>query len=205
MRERVVLPRCFDLRQTLDCGQAFRWRELSSEEEFEAVWRGYFDLDADYEEKRRRLSAISPILAEASSYAPGIRILRQDSWEALCSFLISQNNNIPRIKGIIERFCQAFGSPIPGSSFFSFPTPEALASRCLEDLVPSGRCQKGGGRGDLSGRDLPGIRRLRTDRAAKNSGSRPQGCGMHAPLRISQNGLLSHGRLDEAGYGNIAS
>lgn len=81
MRERVVLPRCFDLRQTLDCGQAFRWRELSheedacmwegaafgralklrqtkdsillfcSEEEFEAVWRGYFDLDADYEEK----------------------------------------------------------------------------------------------------------------------------------------------------------
>ena len=127
MRERVVLPRCFDLRQTLDCGQAFRWRELSheedacmwegaafgralklrqtkdsillfcSEEEFEAVWRGYFDLDADYEEKRRRLSAISPILAEASSYAPGIRILRQDSWEALCSFLISQNNNIPRI------------------------------------------------------------------------------------------------------------
>ena len=166
MRERVVLPRCFDLRQTLDCGQAFRWRELSheedacmwegaafgralklrqtkdsillfcSEEEFEAVWRGYFDLDADYEEKRRRLSAIRPILAEASSYAPGIRILRQDSWEALCSFLISQNNNIPRIKGIIERFCQAFGSPIPGSSFFSFPTPEALASRCLEDLAP---------------------------------------------------------------------
>lgn len=166
MSERVALPLCFDLRQTLDCGQAFRWRELShvedtcvwegaafgralkllqnqdsillfcSEEEFDTVWRKYFDLDTDYEEKRRRLSVISPVLAEASSYAPGIRILRQDPWEALCSFLISQNNNIPRIKGIIERFCQTFGSPIPGSSFFSFPAPEILASLCPEDLAP---------------------------------------------------------------------
>ena len=91
----ISFGRALKLRQTKDSILLF-----CSEEEFEAVWRGYFDLDADYEEKRRRLSAISPILAEASSYAPGIRILRQDSWEALCSFLISQHNNIPRIKAV---------------------------------------------------------------------------------------------------------
>ena len=72
-------------------------------------WRAYFDLDRDYAAIREALSASSPVLAKAASFAPGIRILQQDPWEALCSFIISQNNNIPRIKGIISRLCEAFG------------------------------------------------------------------------------------------------
>ena len=153
----------FSLPETLDCGQCFRWQRLESgayrgsaygksltvsmdekglllqgaaEEDFQALWRSYFDLDLDYNKIRGALANKDPILKEAAAFAPGIRILNQEPFETLCSFIISQNNNIPRIKGIIERFCQAFGSPIPGSSFFSFPTPEALASRCLEDLAP---------------------------------------------------------------------
>lgn len=162
----LLCPVSFDLAQTLDCGQAFRWRELAPQgnmtlwegaafgktlrlgqegervwffcplEEFEQVWRSYFDLDQDYEEKRRTLSKMSPALAEAAAFAPGIRILRQDPWEALCSFIISQNNHIPRIKGIIHRLCVQLGEPIPGTEWTSFPVPERLASCSLEDLAP---------------------------------------------------------------------
>ena len=77
-------------------------------------WRAYFDLDRDYAAIREALSASSPVLAKAASFAPGIRILQQDQWEALCSFIISQNNNIPRIKGILERLCALLGAEIPG-------------------------------------------------------------------------------------------
>lgn len=110
----------FDLAQTLDCGQAFRWREVSpgrwegaafgkvlaleqqgeqvwflcAQEDLEATWQAYFDLEADYGSKRAALSQMSPALKEAADFAPGIRILRQEPWEALCSFIISQNNHI---------------------------------------------------------------------------------------------------------------
>ena len=57
-------------------------------------------------------------------------------WETLCSFIISQNNNIKRIKGIIERLCRLFGQPIGDSGFFSFPTPETLAAATAEHLAP---------------------------------------------------------------------
>lgn len=162
----VESPVGFDLAQTLDCGQAFRWQELPpegethlwegvafgkvlrlgqrgdqvwfycSEEELESLWRPYFDLDTDYGEKRRMLSRMSPALAEAAAFAPGIRILRQEPWEALCSFIISQNNHIPRIKGIIQRLCQLLGEPIPGTEWHSFPGPERMASCQVEDLAP---------------------------------------------------------------------
>ncbi len=158
----VEIPAGFDLAQTLDCGQAFRWRETApglwegaagnrflrlsqqggvilffcSREEFSGFWHGYFDLSEDYDAKRRALSALSPALAEAAAFAPGIRILRQDPWEALCSFLISQNNNIARIKGIIDTLCQLFGEPIPGSPLRAFPSPGALADLSPEDLAP---------------------------------------------------------------------
>jgi len=162
----VRIPAVFDPAQTLNCGQAFRWREtlgedglarwegaaeshtlrlrregdsllfFCSQEEFERIWRDYFDLGEDYETKRNTLSAISPALAEAAAFAPGIRILRQEPWEALCSFIISQNNNIPRIQGIIERLCQLCGRPIPGSELYAFPAPEDLACLTVEDLAP---------------------------------------------------------------------
>ena len=75
-------------------------------------------------------------MAEAAAFAPGIRILRQEPWEALCSFIISQNNHIPRIKGIIERLCQRLGAEIPGTAWHAFPTAERLAACSLEDLAP---------------------------------------------------------------------
>ena len=145
----------FDLAATLTCGQCFRWREgedgsfsgvafgrtltVSEESAGQAaadpLWRSYFDLDLDYGAIRRELSSLSPELETAASFAPGIRILRQDPWEALCSFILSQNNNIPRIMGIVERLCEAFGDPLPGGGF-SFPPPERLAPLSVSDLAP---------------------------------------------------------------------
>ena len=98
---------------------------------FNSIWRPYFDIDRDYTDIIKNISH-NDTLKTAASYGYGIRILRQDPWEALCSFIISQNNNIPRIKGIVERLCVNFGSAIPGG--FSFPTAEVIASLTLDDL-----------------------------------------------------------------------
>lgn len=156
----VRIPASFDPDQTLDCGQSFRWekngdswqgvafgRRLTlrqegeelvlscTQEEFERIWRGYFDLDTDYAAIRQELAVMDPVLGKACAYAGGIRILRQEPWEALCSFIISQNNNIPRIKGIIQRLCQTLGESSQEGEF-QFPTPERLASSSLEELAP---------------------------------------------------------------------
>jgi len=152
--------RHFDLGAILDCGQCFQWeqrgegcyagvalgRALVVEQkedrvllrdttlrEFQEVWRGYFDLDRDYGEVKAILET-DEAMAAAVAFCPGMRVLRQDPWEALCSFIISQNNNIPRIKGIVERLCRAFGDPLPGGSF-AFPPPRRLAERTVEDLA----------------------------------------------------------------------
>lgn len=153
--------RDFDLAQTLDCGQSFRWEELENGDfkgvafdrevtvhldggefyifggkaEDGALWGDYFDLDFDYGIIKNELSALSPVLKSAAEYAPGIRILKQDSWEALCSFIISQNNNIPRIKGIIKRLCESFGDKTPDGGF-TFPSAQRLSQLTVEDLAP---------------------------------------------------------------------
>lgn len=160
----VRIPAAFDLAQTLDCGQAFRWRQKDNDpgvwcgeahgrrltlrkvgdeleldctqEDMDSVWRDYFDLDEDYARIRQELSGLSPVLAEAADFAPGIRILRQEPWEALCSFVLSQNNNISRIKGLVDNFCCMFGEPISGTDAYAFPAPQAVASLSLEDLAP---------------------------------------------------------------------
>lgn len=150
----------FVLAPTLDCGQAFRWKELNedlwqgvalgkvlkigakdgvitlyntTEEDFYNIWQNYFDLERDYRKILNTLSA-NDVLKTAGEYAYGIRILRQEPWEALCSFIISQNNNIPRIKGIVERLCENFGTEIE-EGVYSFPTAEKIASLSLEDLA----------------------------------------------------------------------
>lgn len=144
----------FDLDETLDCGQAFRWvktadneytgafvnrplrircldkadgvfeLENTTEQELLEVWRSYFDLDTDYGELKRRYSE-DETLSKACAFAGGIRILRQDAWEALSSFIISQNNNIPRIKGIIGRLCEHYGG-YPSVEQLRDETPESL-------------------------------------------------------------------------------
>ena len=150
-----------DLSQTLDCGQCFRWTKQAdgsfhgvvrgravrvllqgntlvidgADEADRALWRDYFDLDLDYGAVKRELCAIHPTLAEAARYAAGIRILGQEPFEALISFIISQNNNIKRITGIVSRLCENFGEPI-GQGPFAFPTPERLADLSPDDLAP---------------------------------------------------------------------
>ena len=76
------------------------------------------------------------MLTRAAACAGGIRILRQEPWETLCSFIISQNNNIPRIKGIVERLCRTYGDPIgtPRGVFYSFPGPERLARLSVDEI-----------------------------------------------------------------------
>lgn len=150
-----------DLAQTLDCGQSFRWEQeengdfrgvafdrevtvhldggdfyiFGGKAEDSALWSDYFDLDFDYGVIKNELSALSPVLKSAAEYAPGIRILKQDSWEALCSFIISQNNNIPRIKGIIKRLCECFGDKTEDSGY-TFPSAARLSDLSVEDLAP---------------------------------------------------------------------
>ncbi len=151
----------FDLRQTLDCGQSFRfssdengvWQGVAkdrvleiykendfiviknmSEKEFQADFFEYFTFDIDYSAIKSELSA-DETLKKAISVSPGIRILKQEKFETVCSFIFSQNNNIPRIKGIIQRFCENFGEKIDDNNY-SFPTAEKIAALEVEDLAP---------------------------------------------------------------------
>ena len=157
----------FNLQRIFECGQCFRWDAdingdytgvafgraarlryesgvdglrvfiSGSLDDFESIWRGYFDLDRDYEQIRKRLS-IDDYMKAASDFGKGIRILRQDKWEALCSFIISQCNNIPRIKGIISALCREFGDEIEfeGGIHFAFPSAERVAALSESDLAP---------------------------------------------------------------------
>lgn len=151
--------KCLDIGLCLDCGQAFRFKETgggvfhgvagstvldvkkdgekyvfyhTSKAEFESKWYEYFDLGRDYE--KICASFDDEYLARACREYYGIRVLKQDKWEALCSFIISQNNNIPRIKGIIERLCESFGEKI-GENDYSFPSYKVLAGKTVEDLA----------------------------------------------------------------------
>lgn len=101
----------------------------SSEEDFYSVWINYLALETDYDEiDQRIINALSGADREhmclAAEKSRGIRILKQDPWEALCSFIVSQNNNIPRIKKIINALCVTYGEDMGG--YYSFPTAKAL-------------------------------------------------------------------------------
>ena len=150
-----------DLKETLDCGQCFRWKEREdgsfigvvhgriaaasmdgdrlildgAVEDDRDMWSDYFDLSIDYSDIKEKLSTLHPVMAEAARFAPGIRILRQKPFEALISFIISQNNNIKRIAGIVDRLCENFGEPIDGG-MYAFPTAERLAALEPDDLAP---------------------------------------------------------------------
>ncbi len=163
VKENILLKdvRCLDIELSAFCGQAFRWTKtdegfikgtvrgktaliektdegylfhMCSKEEFENVWLSYFDLETDYHEICEKISPDENIKKAVEMYY-GIRILRQEPWEALCSFIISQNNNIPRISGIIDRLCRTFGEENEKGEF-SFPTYEKISTLTLEDLAP---------------------------------------------------------------------
>lgn len=153
----------FDPSQTFDCGQCFRFEReadgtwsgvargiffgvkdmgehlfirCESEEELTNVILPFLALDADYDQIREDIKAHfaeDDTMAKAMELGSGIRILRQEPWEALCSFIISQNNNIPRIKKIIETLCTKYGQALPCGRY-SFPTPEALKAAGVDEL-----------------------------------------------------------------------
>ncbi len=153
--------KCINIELCLFCGQAFRWKKNedgsfhgvvdgkitdimqneneiifinTSEEDFLCLWCDYFDLESDYEKTVEKFSEDENLSSAVKEYY-GIRILHQKPWEALCSFIISQNNNIPRIMGIIDRLCESFGKKI-GENDYSFPSYEMLKNVTTEDLAP---------------------------------------------------------------------
>lgn len=97
-----------------------------SEKDFLDIWLDYFDLNTDYSELKRRFSE-DETLSKACAYAKGVRLLKQDAEECLISFILSQNNNIPRIKGIIGRLCEMYGG---------FPDFEKMKGVTAEELAP---------------------------------------------------------------------
>lgn len=191
--------KCLDLELTLDCGQAFRWVKEkdesfsgvasgvylniskigedtfllkdTSENDFENIWRKYFDFDRDYVKICETLKE-DKLLASTIDEYYGIRILNQDSWEALCSFVISQQNNIKRIKGIIERLCKKYGQEVK-KGFYSFPSAERLSKLSVEDFEELGtgyrakyleKLAKGVASGEI---DLEKIKNLPLEKARK--------------------------------------
>jgi len=188
----------FSLARTLNCGQAFRWKEqkdgswfgvvkyrplfirqdgcvleLSAPDADSAFWSGYFALDRDYCEMEGLLAS-DPQTAPALSCSEGIRILRQDPYEALISFVISQNNNVKRISGIIEKLCAAYGEPGEhmGARYFAFPKCEALANATAQHLQELGAGYRapyivGCARRIADGYDLNALRAMTFDQAKK--------------------------------------
>ena len=108
-----------------------------SKEEYEEVWKEYFDLSASYADYARRIDEADEYLKAAARFGQGIRILRQDVWEMIIAFIISQQNNIPRIKGLIRALCEKYGrrKETPEGGFYdTFPDAEALAGVSEEEL-----------------------------------------------------------------------
>lgn len=153
----------FEPKHIFECGQCFRWDEEQDgsytgivknnvinvkkvdnsiiflsygADKLEQLAIDYFDLSRDYEEIKSTLSKIDIYLENSIKYGSGIRILNQDLWETIISFIISANNNIPRIKGIINRISQKYGNKIEwkGKEYYTFPTVENLAKASVEDL-----------------------------------------------------------------------
>lgn len=152
----------FELKDVFECGQCFRWNEQNDgsytgviknaiinvkkenkniiftgkcKEDIKDLVEDYFDLNTDYEKIKQKLSNIDEYLKTSVEYGKGIRILNQDLWETIISFIISANNNIPRIKGIIERLSQKYGNEIEwnGQKYYTFPTPEQLKDVTVQE------------------------------------------------------------------------
>lgn len=156
-------PECFNLKDIFTCGQCFRWKEneekgytgvvgknvikikqdgkdyileSKGEDNLEKLAIEYFDLKRDYKKIQNTLSNIDENMEKSIKYGQGIRILNQNLWETIISFIISANNNIPRIKGIIERISQKYGNEIEwnGKKYYIFPTPEQLKDVTVQEF-----------------------------------------------------------------------
>ncbi|WP_238884226.1 DNA-3-methyladenine glycosylase [Clostridium sp. YIM B02551] len=156
----------FNVKQTIECGQCFRWEKINednyiviahervieleqrgndvlilntSKEDFENIWLDYFDLERDYSMIKVELSK-DELLKKAVEYGYGIRLLNQDPYEILISFIISARNSIPIIMKTIRRISERWGKELDykGKKYFAFPTIEEFSKASLEEIVETG-------------------------------------------------------------------
>lgn len=154
-------PECFNLKDIFTCGQCFRWQcdeeneyigvvgenvikikkdgndyvlKSKGKEDLKELTINYFDLERDYKKIQNTLSKIDENMEKSIKYGQGIRILNQDLWETIISFIISANNNIPRIKGIIEKLSKTYGNEIiwNNNKYYTFPSVNQLKDVTIE-------------------------------------------------------------------------
>lgn len=156
----------FNIKQILECGQCFRWEKITDTnyivvayrrvieviqdgskvtilnttmKDFDEIWKDYFDLNVNYEEVKEELSK-DELLKKSVEFGYGIRILNQDSFEMLISFIISARNSIPSIKKTVKKICERWGEKIEykGNEYYTFPTPQAIKDATLEEIQETG-------------------------------------------------------------------
>ena len=166
--DKVILDgvKNFNIKQILECGQCFRWEKVgelnyigvahgrvieviqeddkvtilnTNEEDFNNIWLDYFDLKRDYSEIKAGL-AHDEILGKSVEYGYGIRLLNQEHFELLISFIISARNSIPSIMKTIKKISEKWGTPIEykGNTYYTFPTPEQLKDATEEEIKETG-------------------------------------------------------------------
>ena len=209
----------FEPKHVFDCGQCFRWLreedgsytgvvqskvinvkkennliilDNTNKEDFENIWFDYFDLGRDYKEIKDKLKVMDEHLDKATEFGDGIRILQQDGWEMLVSFIISANNRIPMIQRAINNLSERYGKYIgeyKGKKYYAFPTPEDLKNVSVEDIRA---CQTGFRDKYIKGvvdyvnennEDVLSYRKLNTDECVKAlvkfSGVGPESCRLY--------------------------
>ena len=167
MKEIELDVKCFNLKYTLECGQCFRWNKIDEnayigvvkdrvlkvrqeenkifvksdkEENLEKVVRYYFDLDRDYEKLEKKIVLIDDNIAKAVKNTSGLRNLNQDFFEMLISYIISANNNIPRISKSVNEISKRYGKEIEfeGKKYYLFPTPDELKDVTIDEFRECG-------------------------------------------------------------------
>lgn len=224
------------LRHIFECGQCFRWSPSpkggykgvaygrptrvwmeggrlfmrSTAAEYETIWRPYFDLDQSYNTLTEGFCH-NDFMRQAVEYGRGLRILQQDPWEALASFIISQCNNIPRIRSILDILCRLYGDAVEleGETLHAFPSPARIAALSLADLTPlragiQGTIHPAGGTGHRSGGVKSGSPALYEHKRGTANNPNParrgaKGSRLLSVIRLAQAGRLPRRHLDEKG------
>lgn len=166
MKELEIDTKCFNLKYTLECGQCFRWKNeentyvgvikdrvlkirqdgnkiyvrSNNNENLENVVRDYFELNKDYKEIEERISKVDKYVKEAVKNTTGLRHIKQDFFETIISYIISANNNIPRISKSVNEISRRFGKEIEfeEEKYYLFPRPEELANVTVDEYRECG-------------------------------------------------------------------